>query len=48
MRNPPDKTLALALLIRQAALFLADLIERWVKENYGYSVRRSSEMDDHS
>lgn len=38
MRNPPDKTLALALLIRRVALMLARLIELWAEMHYSHVV----------
>lgn len=44
-KPPPDKTLALALLIRQAALLLASLIEVWAAENYGFRFRRRTHLD---
>lgn len=37
----PDKTLALALLIRRAALHLAGLMEQFVRDVYGVSVDKT-------
>lgn len=41
----PDKVLSLALAIRQAALFLAKVIEDWALAHYGYNVGKRTDYE---